>query len=143
MSSPSEWKSGNSNVLVVVRMRPLSKDERSRKEDEVARVLDGRTIEIRDPGHTANNQMRQARLKTRAYAFDHSFAPSVPTSEVYACTTRFLVAGVMEGYNATVFAYGATGSGKTHTMLGNAASPGLMVCALRGSARSRGAPSCA
>ncbi len=125
----TEWKSGASNVLVVVRARPLSRDERARREEEVARITDGRTIEIRDPGHQANNLMRQARLKTRAYAFDHAFAPTVPTAEVYACTTKFLVAGVMEGYNATVFAYGATGSGKTHTMLGNAASPGLMPCA--------------
>jgi kinesin family protein 18/19 len=125
------WVSGASNILVVVRARPLSRDERARRDDEVVRIADGRTIEIRDPGHHANNQMRQARLKTRAYAFDHAFAPGVPTHEVYARTTRFLVPGVMEGYNATVFAYGATGSGKTHTMLGTAASPGLMPSTLR------------
>jgi kinesin family protein 18/19 len=93
--------------------------------------MDGRTIEIRDPGHHANNMMRKARLTTRAFTFDHSFPPGVSTADVYAKTTRFLVAGVMEGYNATVFAYGATGSGKTHTMLGNAASPGLMPSTLR------------
>jgi kinesin family protein 18/19 len=34
------------------------------------------------------------------------------------------------GYNATVFAYGATGSGKTHTMVGNTQQPGIMVRAL-------------
>ncbi len=33
--------------------------------------------------------------------------------QVYNSTTRFLIDGVIEGYNATVFAYGATGSGKT------------------------------
>ena len=38
----------------------------------------------------------------------------------------------MSGYNATVFAYGATGSGKTHTMIGNqCAGPGVMVLAMR------------
>jgi kinesin family protein 18/19 len=137
-SEPSEaacpstsWESGSSNILVVVRCRPLSKDERSRKEEEAVTIADGKTIEIRDPGHHANNLMRQKRLKTRAYAFDHSFSCATPTAEVYAKTTKFLVAGVMEGYNATVFAYGATGSGKTHTMLGNAASPGLMPSTLR------------
>ena len=26
--------------------------------------------------------------------------------------------GILEGYNATVFAYGITGSGKTHTIFG-------------------------
>lgn len=29
-----------------------------------------------------------------------------------------LVEGVLDGFNATVFAYGSTGAGKTYTMLG-------------------------
>ena len=33
---------------------------------------------------------------------------------------------MLNGFNATVFAYGATGAGKTHTMLGNESSPGIM-----------------
>lgn len=33
-------------------------------------------------------------------------------------------------YNATVFAYGATGAGKTHTMVGDPLEPGIMVRAL-------------
>jgi len=32
----------------------------------------------------------------------------------------------MGGYNATVFAYGATGAGKTHTMLGTEEDAGIM-----------------
>lgn len=118
-----EWKSGSSNILVVVRCRPLSTSERQRRDEEVVRIDDGKTIEIVDPGHQATNIMRQKRLKPRAYAFDHAFSTATPTSEVYAKTTRFLVSGVMEGFNATVFAYGATGSGKTHTMLGEPTSP--------------------
>ena len=35
-----------------------------------------------------------------------------------------------QGYNATVFAYGATGGGKTYTMVGAQDSPGIMVRAL-------------
>ena len=38
---------------------------------------------------------------------------------------------MLRGTNATVFAYGATGSGKTHTMVGDATDPGLMVLSLR------------
>lgn len=37
---------------------------------------------------------------------------------MYKTTTASLVQDVLNGYNAAVFAYGATGSGKTHTMLG-------------------------
>ena len=38
---------------------------------------------------------------------------------------------VLEGYNASVFAYGATGAGKTHTMCGSPTEPGVMVLAVR------------
>ena len=36
----------------------------------------------------------------------------------------------MKGFNATVFAYGATGAGKTHTMMGNESQKGLMLLAV-------------
>jgi kinesin family protein 18/19 len=35
---------------------------------------------------------------------------------VYEATTKPLLDSVLDGYNATVFAYGATGCGKTHTI---------------------------
>ena len=39
--------------------------------------------------------------------------------------------GVLRGLNATVFAYGATGSGKTYTMVGSDSDPGLMLLSMR------------
>ena len=36
-----------------------------------------------------------------------------------------------DGFNSTVFAYGATGAGKTHTMLGTAEKPGIMYQTMR------------
>lgn len=50
--------------------------------------------------------------------------------EVYEATTKNLAQDVLNGYNATVFAYGATGSGKTYTMVGTSSNPGIMVRAL-------------
>ena len=38
-----------------------------------------------------------------------AFGPDVSQEEVYSETTKKLVENVLEGYNATVFAYGATG----------------------------------
>ncbi len=35
------------------------------------------------------------------------------------------------GFNGTVFAYGQTSSGKTHTMSGTAAEPGIIPLAVR------------
>lgn len=37
----------------------------------------------------------------------------------------------MQGKNGSVFCYGATGAGKTHTMLGTIQNPGVMVLALK------------
>ena len=51
-------------------------------------------------------------------------------SNVLSTTTLLfigLISWVVNGYNATVFAYGATGCGKTYTMLGNEDSPGIMA----------------
>jgi kinesin family protein 18/19 len=42
-----------------------------------------------------------------------------------------LLKGVTSGYNATVFAYGATGAGKTYTMLGSLDNPGIMMLTLK------------
>lgn len=37
-------------------------------------------------------------------------------SQIFEEEVRPLIPGMFQGYNATVFAYGATGSGKTYTM---------------------------
>ncbi len=42
----------------------------------------------------------------------------VTQKELYDQTALALVTSVFEGYNGTVFAYGQTGTGKTHTMEG-------------------------
>nr|XP_060620238.1 kinesin-like protein KIF19 isoform X2 [Anolis sagrei ordinatus] len=46
---------------------------------------------------------------------------------VYRTTTKGLIEGVISGYNATIFAYGPTGCGKTYTMLGTDSEPGIYV----------------
>lgn len=38
--------------------------------------------------------------------------------EIYAKTVEPLIANIMDGFNVTCFAYGMTGAGKTHTMIG-------------------------
>ena len=43
------------------------------------------------------------------------------------CCVQIVASGILDGFNATVFAYGATGAGKTYTMVGNEANPGVMT----------------
>ncbi|GER28605.1 kinesin-like protein [Striga asiatica] len=47
-------------------------------------------------------------------------------SRIFEKEVKPLVPGLFQGYNATVFAYGATGSGKTYTMQGTDKVPGLV-----------------
>lgn len=58
------------------------------------------------------------RIQPRLYIYDNVYDEASTQEEVYQTTTASLVKDVLDGYNAAVFAYGATGSGKTHTMLG-------------------------
>lgn len=56
--------------------------------------------------------------KTRdvKFGFDRVFDDNTTQGDVYEATTKNLLDSVLDGYNATVFAYGATGCGKTHTI---------------------------
>ncbi|CAE7897086.1 kif19, partial [Symbiodinium microadriaticum] len=69
--------------------------------------------------------------KERRYHFDQACDETAQNLEVYERTTRFLIPSVIQGFNATVFAYGATSAGKTHTMLGYPGEPGIMLLTLR------------
>ena len=50
---------------------------------------------------------------------DDTFGPGASQKEVYQRMIQDPVGRVTQGYNATVFAYGQTGTGKTYTMLGD------------------------
>ena len=56
------------------------------------------------------------RTKDQTFAFDRVFDENTNQGDVYEATTKGLLDNVLDGYNATVFAYGATGCGKTHTI---------------------------
>ena len=136
---------GQSNVLVAVRVRPLLKHDIIKK--NIVRVLDAKIVVILDPAHDKNDVLRGNRSREKQYAFDYVFEPGSSQQSVYNHTTKFLIHGVLDGFNATVFAYGGvaytflipiynlnppilignTGAGKTHTMIGSSSEPGIMV----------------
>eukprot|EP00939_MAST-03C_sp_MAST-3C-sp1_P005529 g5529.t1 len=56
------------------------------------------------------------------FKFDHAFgnvSNNQNQEQVYETTTRPVIDTVLDGMNVTVFAYGATGAGKTYTMFGD------------------------
>uniref|UniRef100_A0A8D2L255 Kinesin family member 21A n=1 Tax=Varanus komodoensis TaxID=61221 RepID=A0A8D2L255_VARKO len=54
--------------------------------------------------------------KDKAFTFDYVFDIESQQEEIYVQCMEKLIEGCFEGYNATVFAYGQTGAGKTYTM---------------------------
>ncbi|KAL6517339.1 Kinesin-like protein KIN-7D, mitochondrial [Orobanche minor] len=110
-------RSGDS-ISVTIRFRPLSEREYQRG-DEIAWYADGDKI-VRNEYNTMT-----------AYAFDKVFGPNTDTPEVYEVAARPVVKAAMEGINGTVFAYGVTSSGKTHTMHGDQNCPGIIPLAIK------------
>uniref|UniRef100_J3LHK7 Kinesin-like protein n=1 Tax=Oryza brachyantha TaxID=4533 RepID=J3LHK7_ORYBR len=106
------------NVTVTVRFRPLSPRE-IRQGEEVAWYADGDTV------------VRSEQNPSVAYAYDRVFAPTTTTRQVYDVAAQHVVSGAMEGVNGTIFAYGVTSSGKTHTMHGDQRSPGIIPLAVK------------
>lgn len=54
-----------------------------------------------------------------SYRFDGAIGPNVSTQELFAqAGVQDILDRVLDGFHATIFAYGQTGAGKTHTLLG-------------------------
>ena len=71
------------------------------------------------------------RVKDQTFGFDRIFDDNATQEDVYAETAKPLVDSVLDGYNSTVFAYGATGCGKTHTITGTAQQPGTIFLTMQ------------
>lgn len=65
-----------------------------------------------------NGYLKSQQASISEYGFDVAFDHSATQKEVYERTTQGFIPAIVSGQNVTVFAYGSTGAGKTHTMLG-------------------------
>jgi len=144
VSHVEEMERGNNNILVCVRVRPESNNEKiqANRKNSIVKVIDDNML-VFDPSSdrttfnstlskTTVNKGKQPAGKVEKvhhigvrfgrdmkFAFDRVFDENASQIELFENTTKFLLPGVLNGFNATVFAYGPTGSGKTHTMIGN------------------------
>jgi kinesin family protein 18/19 len=120
----------NANIIVAVRIRPETTEELNSWRT-VVKVLDDNVL-VFDPADLNRHVQRglpnhSQRRRDIKFAFDWVFDQYATQEEVYERTTKHLISEVLSGFNCTCFAYGATGAGKTFTMIGNAQSPGIMV----------------
>lgn len=97
-------------VRVSVRCRPLNSKEKADNRKVIVEV-DSKTggVQLHNP---------QSNEPPKSFTFDLAFDWNVTQKEVYDHVARPVVLSCMEGYNGTIFAYGQTGTGKTHTMEG-------------------------
>ncbi|XP_052160579.1 kinesin-like protein KIN-7G isoform X2 [Oryza glaberrima] len=112
-----EAEAAKESVAVAVRFRPLSPRE-VRRGEKIAWYADGETVA----------RSEQSNL---AYAYDRVFGPTTTTRHIYDAVAQYVVNGAMKGINGTIFAYGVTSSGKTHTMHGDQISPGVIPLAVK------------
>lgn len=97
------------NVRVVVRCRPLNRTEKENSDPDIVTIdSNAGSVLVRNPLTNEN----------KGFTFDGSYDLNSTQKEVYDQCARPIVDSVLNGYNGTIFAYGQTGTGKTHTMEG-------------------------
>lgn len=124
-----------SNIKVAVRVRPLNDRELGENTRIVVDVVDDKMLvfdpkeEIRPFFYQGIQQPNKNFLKRAnkdlKFVFDNVCGQSATNKDVFETTTKDMLASLMEGYNCSVFVYGATGAGKTFTMIGNIEHPGI------------------
>ena len=119
-------------MVVGVRCRPLSSREKNKGTHNCIEIENGVDVFANDPDDKMGglDYLRLNVTKDKAYTFDHAFGVDSTSEEVYTKCMRGVVKAVMAGFNGSCFAYGATGSGKTFTMMGSQDAPGVMPRAI-------------
>lgn len=111
----------NECVKVVVRCRPLAEKEKTEGYEEVVKVWPERgAVQVYNP-----------KGQDKLFTYDAAYDCTADTQTIYDEMVRPLVASVLDGFNGCVFAYGQTGTGKTHTMEGTAEHEGIIPRAFR------------
>ena len=104
-------------VKVMVRCRPMNSKELDRGCSSVVDVdVQNKQINL---GRTDNKSE-----SPKSFSYDYVFGSDCAQSLIYEQSAFALVDSVLDGYNGTIFAYGQTGCGKTHTMMGSSDSEG-------------------
>ncbi|XP_064612774.1 kinesin-like protein KIF22-A [Liolophura sinensis] len=107
-----------SKIRVVIRVRPTLKVEDS----SCLRVVDN-SVEI------FNHRNIQENIK---YRFARVHDETCSQLNIYNENVRPMLNKILTGQNMSVFAYGPTGAGKTHTMLGSPTDPGIIPRVVNG-----------
>ncbi|KAJ0230371.1 Kinesin-like protein KIN-14T [Hirschfeldia incana] len=93
--------------------------------------LDSKNLRAPVASDTRNVIIKLTESKRKTYNFDRVFQPDSSQDDVFL-EIEPVIKSVIDGYNACIFAYGQTGTGKTFTMEGLPESPGVVPRAIKG-----------
>ena len=114
-----------SNFSVCVRVRPLIEREIRADEEEVIQISDeSKIITILEP--MISSTVDATAYAKHSFTFDQVFGPDISQSQVYNQQCRPIIDSVFRGFNATILAYGQTGTGKSFTISGTRTEPGII-----------------
>jgi len=99
-------------VRVVVRCRPMNSREKADNRQWTVNIDHSQaTVALSNPKADEGEPPKM-------FTFDGAWSEDSKQPDVYAETAFPIVESTLEGYNGTIFAYGQTGTGKSHTMQG-------------------------
>ncbi|XP_030528236.1 kinesin-like protein KIN-14A [Rhodamnia argentea] len=101
------------NIKVFCRSRPLFEEEGP----SAVEFPDDLTIRVNTGDETSTNPKKD-------YELDRVYGPHVGQAEIFN-DVQPLVQSALDGFNVSIFAYGQSNSGKTHTMEGSSHDRGL------------------
>ncbi|XP_049778944.1 kinesin heavy chain [Schistocerca cancellata] len=102
---PEREIAAEDSIKVVCRFRPLNDSEERA----------GSKFICKFPSGSEDNCIS---IGSKVFLFDKVFKPNATQEKVYNEAAKSIVTDVLSGFNGTIFAYGQTSSGKTHTMEG-------------------------
>jgi hypothetical protein len=110
------------NLRVIARVRPAGTSGGLETDGALKIVGDEQVVMLSQEGE---GEAGRAAVADKSFMFNRVFGPSSTQQQVFD-EVRPMVEGVLDGTSATIFAYGQTGAGKTHTMMGGEADPGVI-----------------
>ncbi|CAM9322320.1 unnamed protein product, partial [Phaeothamnion confervicola] len=105
-------------IKVAVRIRPLSAEEVAAGRCACCCVVNEGVVAI-SKAAVSGTYLRSQQGAVNEYAFDEAFDSDATQAQVYERTAKSAISDFLQGINVTVFCYGATAAGKTHTMMGS------------------------
>eukprot|EP01038_Epipyxis_sp_PR26KG_P006997 gene6997-9562_t len=100
------------NVQVAVRCRPMNNEEKKSGQPSVV-VCDSESKSVKVSYGPTGKKL------VKSFNFDKVFGMYSRQEEVFDAMVKPIVEESLAGFNCTIFAYGQTGTGKTHTMEGD------------------------